>query len=291
MKIGLVHLGLASAGTSLIVRPLIDGLAKQGETVFGLEYNKFSKRIELNDLTVKNSTSQLSSNRNVLTSFPIEAWNEHTKEISEELSALDKIIVLGGNEAKNISFTANHLYVPVSIFNNIKGNQFTLGYDTALNSIVECIESVRDTASSLLYGKVRLFNIQIPGQGVSALLTNSALAVEAEVVDNVSEEKIAQLKEHIRNKEANDETYTFFLMNESVDPNALAVHFQDFDLDWKVVEIEESQCGGPYPTAIDRLLANQLKKAVLEWTLSNQPSGQLLIQEGRVLFDQAVKVN
>ncbi|MFC0271776.1 6-phosphofructokinase [Metabacillus herbersteinensis] len=284
MKIGVAHFGCASAGTVQIVRTLIERLSIQEKTVYGIEYNRVSKEIELKELTSKGFSSNLGLDGYVLSSFPNDIWNEKTSVLEDKLSNLDKVILLGGSEAKINQFLPKLLSVPISIFNSVEGSELTLGYDTALNSIVEYIESVRDTASSLSYGKVRVFNVQIPGNGLSKLLLNSALAVEAKVVTNTSQEEIEQLKQHIRMKEAKQESYTFLLMDQSVDPVKLGVHFGEFDLDWKIVEIDESQCGGPKPTALDRVIANQLKKAVVDWSLSDQPSGQLLIQDNQVLF-------
>jgi 6-phosphofructokinase 1 len=235
-------------------------------------------------MTKKSFSSSLGSESYVLSTFPLDVWNEKSLVIADELSALDKVIVLGGSEVETKHLSSKLLHVPVSIFNNVEGSQFTLGYDTALNAIVENIESVRDTASSLSYGKVRVFKVQIPGVGSSKLLVNSALAVEAEVMTKASEEEIEHIKQHIRMKQANQEEYTFILMNHSIDPASIDGHFDEFDLDWRTVDIDDSQCGGPYPTAFDRVIANKLKNAVIEWSLSNEPSAQLLIQDNQVEF-------
>lgn len=287
MKIGVVHFGCASAGSAQIARTLIDEVSEQVESVYGIEWNRFSKEIELGELSQKGAAFRLGSDSFVLSSFPIAIWKEKAKEIADKLSSLDKIILLGESEGEHRHLTLKQLHVPISIFNNIEGSQLTLGYDTALNSIVKNIESVRDTASSLSYGKVRVFNVQIPGTtGSSMLLNNSSLAVDGVVVPRANRDVIEQLKRHIREKEAKHEGYTFLLMDQSVDPTKLGEHFEDFDLDWKVVEIDESQCGGPYPTALDRVIANQLKRAVLEWSLSNQSSGRLLVQDNTILFQE-----
>ena len=284
MKIGVVHFGWASAGTAQIVRSLIEGLSLQETTIYGIECNRVSKDIELKEMTKKSISSGLGSESYVLSTFPLDVWNEKTLVIADELSALDKVIVLGGSEVETKHLSSKLLHVPVSIFNNVEGSQFTLGYDTALNAIVENIESVRDTASSLSYGKVRVFKVQIPGIGSSKLLLNSAVAVEAEVMTKASEEEIEHIKQHIKMKQANQEEYTFILMNHSIDPASIDGHFDEFDLDWRMVDIDDSQCGGPYPTAFDRVIANKLKKAVIEWSLSDQPSAQLLIQDNQVEF-------
>ncbi len=285
MKIGVVHFGCASAGTAQIVRTLVDELSIQENTVIGIEWNDTSKQLQCKELN-RNTYQSFGTNSYVLNTFPIKIWNDHLSVLASELTELDQVILLGDAKLNVNDFSGKLLQVPISIFNNIEGSELTLGYDTALNSIVESIESVRDTASSLSYGKVRVFNVQIPGADKSSLLHDTALAVEAEVVEQMDSSNITRLKQHIKEKEANNEGYTFFMMDHSVDPEKLEEHFEEFDLDWKVVVIDKSQCGGPYPTALDRLIANQLKKVVVEWSKSGQPSGQLLIQDKKIVLKE-----
>lgn len=278
MKIGVVHFGCASAGTALIVRTLVEELSSQSYKVIGIEWDDTAKQLNLKELN-ENTYGSFGVNSHVFNAFPITIWNDQISVLASELTELDQVILLGDTKVNVTDFTGKLLQVPVSIFNNIDDSELTLGYDTALNSIVENIERVRDTASSLSYGKVRVFNVQIPGAENSRLLHDTALAVEAEVVERVDSTRIALLKQHIKQKEVNNEGYTFFMMDQDVDPVALEEHFGEFDLDWKVVVIDESQCSGTYPTALDRLLTNQLKKAIVEWSTSDQPSGQLIIKD------------
>jgi len=278
MKIGVVHFGCASAGTAQIVRTLVEELSSQSYNVIGIEWDDTTKHLNLKELN-ENTYGSFGAYPHVLNAFPITIWNDQISVLASELTELDQVILLGDTKVNITGFTGKLLQVPVSIFNNIDDSELTLGYDTALNSIVENIERVRDTASSLSYGMVRVFNVQIPGAENSGLLHDTALAVEAEVVERVDSTLIAHLKQHIKEKEVNNEGYTFFMMDQDVDPVALEEHFGEFDLDWKVVVIDESQCSGPYPTALDRLLANQLKKAIVEWSTSDQPSGQLIIKD------------
>ena len=286
MKIGVVHFGCTSAGTAQIVRTLVEELTSQSHKVIGIEWDDTKKRLHHKELN-GDSYRSFGTNSYVLNAFPISRWNDHLSELSSELTELDQVILLG--DAKVIvttNFSGKLLQVPISIYNNIEDSELTLGYDTALNSIVENIERVRDTASSLSYGKVRVFNVQIPGSELSSLLHDTALAVEAEVVEQVDSSLITHLKQHIKQKELNNEGYTFFMMDQNVDPVALEEHFREFDLDWKVVVIDESQCSGPYPTALDRLLTNQLKKAIVEWSTSDQPSGQLIIKDKKAALKE-----
>ncbi|PGT79634.1 6-phosphofructokinase [Bacillus sp. AFS040349] len=285
MKIGVVHFGCASAGATEIVRTLVEEASIQGNKVYGIEWDSSTNKIQQTEFD-RNSLHTFGFNRYRLNRFSINIWNEQLDKIASELSELDQVILLGDTKANLDHFSSKLLLVPVSYYNNVSGSQATLGYDTALNSIVESIESVRDTASSLSYGKVRVFNVQIPGVESTKLVNDTALAVDAEVVDQVNNDVVNRLKLHIRYKEANKEGYTFFVMDSSVDPMELGKHFEEFDLDWKAVVIDESQCGGPYPTAVDRLLANQLKRSVVEWVRSNHKSGQLLIKDNKVILSE-----
>lgn len=285
MKIGVVHFGCASAGTAQIVRTLVEELSIQGHTIMGIEWDDTTKQLYRKELN-KNTYHSFGTDSYVFNAFPITIWNDQLSVLASELIELDQVILLGDTKINVNDFSGKFLQVPISIFNNIEDSELTLGYDTALNSIVENIERVRDTASSLSYGKVRVFNVQIPGKLSSTLLHDTALAVEAEVVEQVDSSSITRLKQHIKQKELNNEGYTFFMMDQAVDPVALEEHFREFDLDWKVVVIDESQCSGPYPTALDRLLANQLKRAIVEWSTADQPSGQLIIKNKKVVLKE-----
>ncbi len=285
MKIGVVHFGCASAGTAQIVRTLVEELSAQNHNVIGIEWDDTTKQLYRKELN-ENTYRSFGTNSYVLNAFPTTIWNDQLSVLASELTELDQVILLGDAKVNVTNFSGKTLQVPISIFNNIEDSELTLGYDTALNSIVENIERVRDTASSLSYGKVRVFNVQIPGAEQSRLLHDTAIAVEAEVVEQMDSSLVAHLKQHIKQKEVNNEGYTFFIMEQNIDPVALEEHFREFDLDWKVVVIDESQCSGPYPTALDRLLTNQLKKAIVEWSTSDQPSGQLIIKDKKAVLKE-----
>ncbi|APH03731.1 6-phosphofructokinase [Bacillus weihaiensis] len=284
MKIGVVHFGCALEGTTQIVRGLIHALSPNDDvTLVGIEWDDNSQGIRLKQISHLD-LHPLIGTKDLVRAFPLKIWEEYESSIANELLGVDKVILLGVSPLSDHSHTSRFLHVPISIQNDVKESQYTLGFDTALNAIVKNVELVRDTASSLSYGKVRVFNVQIPGTFPSRLLLHAAGAVEAEVIWDQTNEVIEKLKRHIEEKQDKQEGYTFFMMNESIDLGALEPHFKDYDVDWKIVVIDESQCGGPFPTALDRLIANKLKKAVIEWIQHDQPSGQLVFDGEKVLF-------
>ena len=66
--------------------------------------------------------------------------------------------------------------LPGTIDNDLYGTDFTIGYDTALNTIVECVDKIRDTATS----HDRIFFVEVMGRDAGFLAQNSAIASGAE---------------------------------------------------------------------------------------------------------------
>jgi 6-phosphofructokinase 1 len=97
---------------------------------------------------------------------------------------IDAFVVIGGDG----SFTGAHIFaqefnfpvmgIPGTIDNDIYGTTFTLGYDTALNTVVEVIDKIRDTASS----HNRLFFIEVMGRDVGHIALNVGVGAGAEEI-------------------------------------------------------------------------------------------------------------
>jgi 6-phosphofructokinase 1 len=95
---------------------------------------------------------------------------------------IDALVVIGGDG----TFTGARIFaqefnvpivgLPGTIDNDLYGTDSTIGYDTALNTIIEAVDKIRDTASS----HERLFFIEVMGRDAGFLALNSALASGAE---------------------------------------------------------------------------------------------------------------
>lgn len=68
--------------------------------------------------------------------------------------------------------------IPATIDNDIHGTDFTIGYDTALNTVIEAIDKIRDTASS----HDRLFLIEVMGRDAGDIALNSGIGAGAEEI-------------------------------------------------------------------------------------------------------------
>ncbi|MFW6103961.1 MAG: 6-phosphofructokinase [Bacteroidota bacterium] len=212
---------------------------------------------------------------------------------------IDGVVVIGGDgsfrgarvftEEFNIPFVG----IPGTIDNDLYGTDYTIGYDTALNTIVESVDKIRDTASS----HDRLFFIEVMGRdaGFLALRGGIATGAEAILIPEINYDT-TNLKEHLakyykRKKLTNivlvaegDETGGAFEVAEQVRED-----FKGFDI--RVTVLGHIQRGGP-PSAFDRVIASQMGAAAVDALMDDQKSvmvGLMNRQIVHVPFNKTVK--
>jgi len=97
---------------------------------------------------------------------------------------IDTVIIIGGDgsfkgiKALHDDFAINFIGIPGTIDNDIQGSNYALGFDTALNNIIDSIDKIRDTAAS----HHRIFLVEVMGNTSGVLALNSAIASGAEDV-------------------------------------------------------------------------------------------------------------
>lgn len=178
---------------------------------------------------------------------------------------IDAVIAIGGNGTYTGAyyftreFDIPFIGLPGTIDNDIFGTDFTIGYDTAINTAVEAIDKIRDTASS----HNRLFFVEVMGRnaGFIALETGIASGAQATFLPETNwgiDELIALLKKaSIRKKLFN--IVVVAEGNKSGSVHELAQHVKDNmpEFDTRVATIGHLQRGGS-PSAFDRVLASRL---------------------------------
>ena len=93
-------------------------------------------------------------------------------------NGIDALVVIGGNGSLTGAMEFAKKYdiccigLPGTIDNDLYGTDSTIGYDTTLNTIVECVDRIRDTAQS----HERIFFIEVMGRDAGFLAQNSAIA-------------------------------------------------------------------------------------------------------------------
>jgi len=190
---------------------------------------------------------------------------------------IDALIVIGGDGTFKGARIFGEEYdfpvvgLPGTIDNDLYGTDYTIGYDTALNTIVDAVDKIRDTASS----HNRLFFIEVMGRdaGFLALRGGIACGAEAILIPEIQRDTMA-LRAYLesgkrRKKSSNiilvaegDESGGAFRLAEKVKED-----FTEYDI--RVTVLGHIQRGGK-PSAFDRVMASQLGAAAVEALIDAQ---------------------
>lgn len=212
---------------------------------------------------------------------------------------IDALVVIGGDGTLTGAriFASEYNYpivgLPGTIDNDIFGTDSTIGYDTALNTILDAVDKIRDTASS----HERLFFIEVMGRDAGFLALNGAIAsgAEAAIIPEVSTE-VDQLEEFIKQGFRKSKNSSIVLVAES-EITGGALHYADRvkkeypEYDVRVVILGHVQRGGS-PSAYDRILASRLGAASIDALLDGQRNVLVGIENDKVVlvpFSKAIK--
>ncbi len=214
-------------------------------------------------------------------------------------AGIDALVVIGGDGSlTGAGVFANEYNVPIvglpgTIDNDLGGTDSTIGYDTALNTIVDAVDKLRDTASS----HERLFFVEVMGHTAGYLALNSALASgsEAAIIPEM-ETEVDQLAELINNGFRKSKNSAIVIVAENpVTGGATALaervkkEFPQYDA--RVTILGHLQRGGS-PTAFDRILASRMGEGAIEALMEGQRNVMIGIENGRIVyvpFSKAVK--
>jgi 6-phosphofructokinase 1 len=212
---------------------------------------------------------------------------------------IDALVVIGGDGSLTGArvFAAEHdipiVGLPGTIDNDLYGTDTTIGYDTALNTIMWAIDRLRDTASS----HERLFFVEVMGRNAGFLALNGAIATgsEAAIIPEIATE-VDQLAELIENGFRKDKNSSIVLVAESeVTGGAMGMaervkkEYPQFDT--RVTILGHIQRGGS-PTASDRILASRMGEAAVEALIDGQRNVMIGVDNDQLVhvpFSQAIR--
>lgn len=217
--------------------------------------------------------------------------------IKEEIDAL---VVIGGNGsltgARNfgMEFDFPVIGLPGTIDNDLYGTDSTIGYDTTMNTIMECVDRIRDTANS----HERIFFVEVMGRDAGFLAQNSAIAAgaEAAIIPEVDTDA-DQLEQFIKRGIRKSKNSSIVLVSES--PKCGAMYYAERvrkeypEYDVRVSILGHLQRGGS-PSAGDRILASRLGVAAIQALLEGQRNVMMGIKNDEVVyvpFSNAIKSN
>jgi 6-phosphofructokinase 1 len=219
----------------------------------------------------------------------------HKKSVRKDAAELLKrkgiegLVVIGGDG----SFMGAHLLeketgyptigVPGTIDNDVYGSDDTIGFDTAVNTGVEAIDRIRDTASS----HDRIFLVEVMGRnsGFIALYTGIGGGAETVVVPE-SKISIPQMCQVVQRGIDRGKTSSIIIVAEGPKPglaNRIADGLLEHGHESRVCTLGHIQRGG-IPTARDRMLGSTLGSAAVAFLASGKSNGMVGTQKNEVVF-------
>ena len=205
--------------------------------------------------------------------------DEGTEKAYKNLKAkgIDALVAIGGDgtargaERLSSRFDIPVMCIPGTIDNDLYGSDFTLGFDTATNTVIEAIDKIRDTAAS----HNRLFFVEVMGRDSGCIALRSGIAGGAEAVLLPEREtEIDELIEKLSMDARNKKTSSIVIVAEG-DKSGGAYQLakrvtEKFDFyDVKVTILGHLQRGGS-PSSFDRVLASRLGYAAVKGLLSGE---------------------
>ena len=213
---------------------------------------------------------------------------------------IDALVVIGGNG----SLTGARLFaqefdvpcigLPGTIDNDLNGTDLTIGYDTTLNTIMECVDKIRDTANS----HERIFFVEVMGRDAGFLAQNSAIAAGAEAAIIPEDSTGAdQLEQFIGRGIRKSKSSSIVIVSES--PKCGAMYYAERvrkeypEYDVRVSILGHLQRGGS-PSAGDRILASRLGVGAVQALIDGQRNVMIGIRNDEIVyvpFSRAVRSN
>jgi len=215
-------------------------------------------------------------------------------------AGIDALVVIGGDGSFTgaMIFNQEHDFpvmgIPGTIDNDIFGTTHTLGYDTALNTVVDAIDKIRDTASS----HNRLFFIEVMGRDVGHIALNVGIAGGAEEI-LIPEEDLGldRLVESLRRSKKSGKSSSIVVVAEGDKIGKSVFELKDYvdqnmqGYDVRVSVLGHMQRGGS-PSCFDRVLASRMGVKAVESLIADKSNYMVGLKNDIIdltPFDQAVK--
>jgi len=295
-KIGVLTSGGDSPGMNAAIRAVVRTALYYGLDVFGV-YRGYNGMIE-DDIVQMNSRSVaniIQRGGTILkTARSREFYNEEGRKKAYNNLAkrgIDGLVVIGGDGSFTGAYKLSQEFgipcvgIPGTIDKDLYGTDFTIGFDTAVNTAVQCIDKIRDTADA----HDRLFIVEVMGRHAGYIALHSGIATGAENIlipeeDTTLEEVIASLSE----KEKRKKLVNLVVVAEghsSGGATGVAKFVQEHlpNLDTRVTILGHIQRGGS-PTCLDRLIASRMGYHAVECLIEGRHDVMIGILENAVHY-------
>ena len=215
-------------------------------------------------------------------------------------AGVDALVVIGGDG----TFTGANVFMseydipivglPGTIDNDINGTDFTIGYDTALNTVVEAIDKIRDTANS----HNRLFLIEVMGRDAGDIALNAGIGAGAEEIlipeQNLGRERLIN---SLKRSKKSGKSSSIVVVAEGDQSGKNIFELAEYvrenldDYEVKVTVLGHIQRGGS-PSCYDRVLASRLGEGAVDALLKGARGVMIGVANNKVVsvpFEEAIK--
>ena len=293
--IGVLTSGGDAPGMNAAIRAVTRAGICNGFKIKGI-YSGYDGLIdnEIVDFTTENVSGIIMSGGTILKTSRSKAFMtpEGRKKAYDNMKehGIDALVVIGGNGSLTGAMNFAQEYdiccvgLPGTIDNDLYGTDSTIGYDTTLNTIVECVDRIRDTAQS----HERIFFVEVMGRDAGFLAQNSAIASGAEAAiipeDSTDVDQLARFMERGIRKSKKS---CIVIVSESPKcgamfyANRVKTEFPGYDV--RVSILGHLQRGGR-PSAHDRILASRTGVGAVEAIMQGQRNIMVGVRNNEIIY-------
>ncbi|HIS34495.1 MAG TPA: 6-phosphofructokinase [Candidatus Avirikenella pullistercoris] len=294
--IGVLTSGGDASGMNAAIRAVTRSAICNGFKVKGI-YRGYEGLIndEIREFTTQDVSNIIQRGGTILkTARSDEFMTKEGRKKAFEVMQKEKIwalVVIGGNGSLSGARIFAEEYnvpcvgLPGTIDNDLYGTDFTIGYDTALNTIVECVDKIRDTATS----HDRIFFVEVMGRDAGFLAQNSAIASGAEAaIIPEDQTDVDQLETFISRGFRKTKNSSIVIVSESPKGGG-AMHYADRvrreypQYNVRVTVLGHLQRGGS-PSAADRILASRLGEAAIQALIQGQRNIMVGVRNSEIVY-------
>lgn len=297
-KIAVLTSGGDSPGMNAAIRAVVRKGIHEGLDVYGV-YHGYAGLMEgkINKLELGSVGDIIHRGGTILYTARSEEFkkDESQHKAIRQLKDLgiDGLVVIGGDgsyrgAAKLTEKGFPCVGLPGTIDNDIPGTDYTIGYDTALNTVVENIDKIRDTATS----HDRIFIIEVMGRHAGDIALFSGVAVGAETI--LIPERTFELNdvvEKLNKGIKRGKKHSIIVLAEGVcSANELAEQLKEkYHLETRISVLGHIQRGGS-PTGFDRVLASRLGARAVELLLQGKSGRAIGMQKQEIVDHDIIEI-
>lgn len=292
--IGVLTSGGDSPGMNCAIRAIVRSSLREGLKVYGIKrgYQGLINN-DMEEMTASSVGNIIQRGGTILyTSRCPEFKDKHVREKASQIledRGIDALIVIGGDGsfkgaiALNEDFGVPVVGIPGTIDNDISGTDYTIGFDTAVQTAIEAVDKIRDTAQA----NDRTFLIEVMGARSSAIAVKVGICSGAENVlldaDKVDYKKISS---DIRRGLRRGKNSSVVIIAEGEKPGKsydIANVLEDMhDISSKVCILGHIQRGGS-PTPNDRFYASIMGHTAVKSILEGKTQHAIVVRAGEVV--------